>query len=176
MAIGEVDAARHVRIAADRQLSPVMEAMVVRAERDQICRVGRAVFLPVHDVVDLEMVRLLTSGNRAALIAQDHQPAGPFRDDALAPTDGDRDAAVDERWRQQTLTGDVPADRVREGPSERVTRHTIGSKVNADPESITSAGVGNAIQRSMRDLTQCVDVVDVDLAALEQRIASLTHR
>src|SRR5690606_9935542 len=67
--VGEGDTARRVGVAADAQLTAVVPAVVLGAESDQIPRFGRAVVLPVDDVVDLDVVGLVAAGYPASLVA-----------------------------------------------------------------------------------------------------------
>ncbi len=88
--VGEDEPAGDVGVAGDAEFALVVESVVVRAETDQIPGFGRAVIVPVDDVVDFEVLVAPTPGDTAATVAEYHDTAGAVGDDVLGATDGDR--------------------------------------------------------------------------------------
>ena len=87
--VGEHDTVGCVRVAADAELAAVMQPVMVWAQTDQVPGVGRAVVVPVDDVMDLHEVMLATARNPAALITQDHNASGAVGHDVPAATHRD---------------------------------------------------------------------------------------
>ena len=68
---GEGDAVGLVGVAGDPQSALVVEPVVVGAEADQVPGVGRAVVLPVNDVVHLEPVGFGATGDPASVVTRE---------------------------------------------------------------------------------------------------------
>jgi hypothetical protein len=150
-----------VGVSGDAQFASVVEAMVMRAQADQVPGVGGPAVFPVDDVVDFEDVGLGAAGNSAALVAKYDEAAGSFGDGAAGAADRDRDAALDEGGGDQAVTGDVAADRFGQVRSVGVGAAAVGAEVNVDAVPVAASEVGDRVQRTFGDLAECVGPVDV---------------
>ena len=92
--VGEDESAGDVGVAGDAEFALVVESVVVRTQPDEIPGFGRAVIVPVDDVVDLDVLVAPTPGDTTATVAEYHDTAGAVGDDVLGTTDGDRDTVA----------------------------------------------------------------------------------
>ena len=81
--IGECHAVVDVGVAGDPEPPLVMEAVVSRAQADQVPGVGRAVRRPVDDVVHLDESIVPAAGHPAAAVAMFDDAARPLGNDVL---------------------------------------------------------------------------------------------
>ena len=88
--------------------------------------------------MDLDEPVLRAARHGAALVAQQHQPAGALGDDVLAAAHRHGYGTVDENRRERPVTRSVAADRVGDEGTHRVDRATGGVDVDVDPEPVAA--------------------------------------
>ena len=88
--VGEDKAVGIIGVAGDAEQALVMKAMVVGTQRHQFGRVGGPSVLPVGDVMDLQLVAVLTARQPTGRVAFFDHHAGALGHDAKGPAHADR--------------------------------------------------------------------------------------
>ena len=128
--VGERKPVGGVRVAGDAEQAAVVQAVVPRAERDQVVAGRRSSVFPVDDVVDLDPAPR-AAGHPAASIPIFHHPAQHRRHDVATSPDIDWATATQPDHRALRVTQELAAHGFGEG---RAVVQVPGRAIHGDVE------------------------------------------
>jgi hypothetical protein len=111
--VGEDHTIGGVGVSTNAEPPAVVEPVMVRAQADQVERVGHTTVEPVDDVVHLEeMVRVASRDTAGGPVAAFDDSAGAFGHDPMGTADRHRKAVVEEDRRECAVAEQSGAQRV----------------------------------------------------------------
>ena len=137
--IRERQPTRNIGVPRDTQLASVVQSVVMRAQSDQVPRLGDPTVGPVDDVVDLQPT-VLTAPRypTTSAVTQAHQSAGSFGYDTVVAADADRDRVVREHRIPHPVAGEVLGDRLGNRHVRRIDHRTVEVEMEVQLETISS--------------------------------------
>ena len=140
--IGELDATFdsgiEVGVPGDVEPSLVVEAVVSRAEAQQVPGVGGTVCRPVDDVNHFDEPIMTAAGNAAAAIAVFDDSARALGHDVLRAAHRDRTAFLTPDRADQRVARDALGGRCGNRSATSIGRTPVEVEVDVDPEAIAS--------------------------------------